>query len=56
LRKLGDLLGCNECEDRKQRLGFYCDPCPLTEDVPTLPVQQPAPPKRRDRDDSIVLL
>jgi len=56
LRKLGELLGCNQCEDRKRRLGFYCDPCPLNEDVPTLPAQQPAPPKRRDRDDSIVLL
>jgi DNA-binding HxlR family transcriptional regulator len=56
LRQLGELLGCNECDDRKQRLGFYCDPCPLNEDVPTLPAQQTAPTKRRDRDDSIVLL
>jgi len=56
LRQLGELLACNECDDRKQRLGFYCDPCPLNEELPALPAQKPSPHKRRDRDDSIVLL
>ncbi len=49
LRALGLSLGCNECEDRRARLGDYCDACPL----------HAAPPRhapRRERDDSIVLL
>ena len=56
LRQLGELLGCNECEDRRRRLGFYCDPCPLNEELPTPSVQPPSFPKRREPDDSIVLL
>lgn len=51
LRQLGLALKCNECEDRKQRVGSYCEPCPLNES-PT----QIAPPARREKDDSIVLL
>ncbi len=54
LRQLGELLGCNECEDRRARLGFYCEPCPLNVGVdkePEVPVV-----RRRQRDDSIVLL
>lgn len=57
LRELGLSLGCNECEDRRERLGFYCEPCPLNdEDLPPAPVHRPDPPQRRDKDDSIVLL
>src|SRR4030095_14658570 len=56
LRQLGEILQCNECEDRKKRVGFYCETCPLNEDVPARFVE-PAPPiKRREREDSIVLL
>jgi len=50
LRQLGLALKCNECEDRKQRLGAYCEPCPLNEDLIDLP------PPRREKDDSIILL
>ena len=57
LRQLGLALNCNECEDRKQRLGAYCEPCPLNEN----PIDLPQPrsvrvPARREKDDSIVLL
>ena len=51
LRQLGESLGCNECTDRMQRLGDYCDACPLHHSE-----QRPAPSTRRQRDDSIVLL
>jgi DNA-binding HxlR family transcriptional regulator len=51
LRQLGETLGCNECADRFERLGNYCDACPLH-----LNQQRPAPLTRRQRDDSIVLL
>lgn len=54
LRQLGLALGCNECEDRRAHLGDYCDACPrrgvAAEHTPA------APARRRERDDSIVLL
>jgi DNA-binding HxlR family transcriptional regulator len=60
LRQLGLALECNECEDRMNRLGAYCEPCPLNEDQIVFPPptvhRPPAPPPRRDKDDSIVLL
>jgi DNA-binding HxlR family transcriptional regulator len=49
LRTLGDALGCNECDDRRERLGAYCDACPRT-DSPSVGS------RRTRRDDSIVLL
>lgn len=52
LRRLGQSLDCNECADRKERLGDYCDACPHRTDLE--PARQPA--RRRERDDSIVLL
>jgi len=65
LMKTGQILDCNDCEDRKQQLGYYCDFCPnvrserfvetpvYREEVPS----QPEPlPSRRPKDDSIVLL
>ena len=55
LRKLGESLGCNECEDRKQQLGFYCQACPLNSAVAPVSRSVPAIDRRR-RDDSIVLL
>ena len=58
LRKLGESLGCNECEDRKKHLGYYCEACPLNTSVtPAAPVSRSVPAiERRRRDDSIVLL
>ena len=52
LRRLGETLDCNECEDRRARLGDYCDACPRRSAEPQ---RTPAAP-RRERDDSIVLL
>src|ERR1700754_3234258 len=54
LRQLGLALKCNECEDRKKRIGAYCEPCPLNETPIEIPAR-PLPP-RREKDDSIVLL
>lgn len=67
LRQVGLNLGCNECEDRRERLGTYCEVCPLETTYQPRYVQpdrqadpQPEPPRpqqrRRDQDDSIVLL
>ena len=60
LRQLGLVLGCNDCRDRKLRLGSYCEPCPLNENaiiLPSMPAERPpAPIHRREKDDSIVLL
>ena len=59
LRRLGLAMECNECEDRLERLGAYCDPCPHNEHRVSLePPQEkrPSEPARRHHDDSIVLL
>jgi len=62
LMKAGQALECNECADRKESTGYYCDFCPLRRGeqtfVPDVPVTiEPAPaPIRRPKDDSIVLL
>ena len=57
LRRLGLALECNECDDRRKRLGFYCEPCPLNEGFPVeQPASRPLPTSRREQDDSIVLL
>ena len=57
LRRLGLALECNECEDRRKRLGFYCEPCPLNEGASVRPPSaRPVPSGRRDHDDPIVLL
>jgi DNA-binding HxlR family transcriptional regulator len=53
LRQLGLALGCNECEDRRKRLGAYCEPCPYNDNSIEIP---PVTPQRRHKDDSIVLL
>jgi len=60
LRKAGQELGCNDCEDRRTRIGVYCEACPLNDY--RLPVfksePEPAPlrSRRPEQDDSIVLL
>ena len=51
LRQLGEALGCNDCGDRKARLGDYCDTCPQRARPP-----QPRHSPARSHDDSIVLL
>jgi DNA-binding HxlR family transcriptional regulator len=57
LRELGESLDCNECEDRKDHLGFYCEACPRNFTVPVEPAPRSVPTvNRRQRDDSIVLL
>jgi len=62
LRKVGQALDCNECADRKESAGYYCDFCPLRSGVTSFvdelrPLPEPAPePIRRPKDDSIVLL
>jgi len=57
LRRLGLALECNECEDRRKRLGFYCEPCPLNEEVSmAAQAARPVSSGRRDHDDPIVLL
>ena len=59
LRVVGQKLDCNQCEDRKKLLGSYCEACPeyrqTTEPEPIVR-PTPAPPRRQQRDDSIVLL
>ncbi len=60
LRQAGQELGCNDCEDRRTRIGVYCEACPLNDY--RLPVfksePEPAPlrSRRPEQDDSIVLL
>jgi len=58
LRQLGLALKCNDCEDRRKRVGVYCEPCPLNENVIEIPPSRVRPPvaPHRDKDDSIVLL
>ena len=55
LRQLGLSLECNECDDRLERLGSYCLPCPKNRHRGEL---EPPPPRpsRHQEDDSIVLL
>ena len=53
LRQLGEALDCNDCDDRRARLGSYCEACPraAAQHAP------PAAPRRAPKaDDSIVLL
>ncbi len=54
LRKLGETLDCNECEDRMERAGSFCEACPRAVERYTTP--SPSPPSRRDRDVPVVLL
>jgi DNA-binding HxlR family transcriptional regulator len=59
LRQLGLALECNQCEDRRTRLGAYCESCPLGERASeTDDFREPQQPRTRHRDqkESIVLL
>ena len=68
LMQTGQVLDCNDCEDRKQQLGYYCDFCPnvraeqapigidergFDRDIAPLPTE-PAP-MRRPKDDIVLL-
>jgi len=64
LMRVGQALECNECEDRKESAGYYCDFCPhqrtAIDFIDPEPIEPPAdpepPPIPRRKDDSIVLL
>lgn len=61
LMKTGQALDCNNCEDRKESAGYYCDFCPQPDQRPgwieePATIAEPVPPVRRPKDDSIVLL
>ncbi len=53
LKKLGETLDCNECEDRREQRGDYCESCPHRDRDDGYP---PVTQRRRELDDSIVLL
>ena len=57
LRKVGETLDCNQCEDRMKQMGYYCEACPqmFPKSAPEV-YQRPAPaPRRRQRDDIVLL-
>jgi len=56
LRQLGLALECNQCDDRMERLGAYCLPCPKNRCRVDLEPPPPPRPSRHQEDDSIVLL
>jgi hypothetical protein len=62
LLKTGQALECNDCQDRKDSAGYYCDFCPETRNaeilinVPRERIVEPVEPTGRPKDDSIVLL
>jgi DNA-binding HxlR family transcriptional regulator len=61
LLKTGQALECNECQDRKDSAGYYCDFCPETRNAeifvrPPERIVEPVEPSGRPKDDSIVLL
>lgn len=67
LMKVGQALECNECQDRKESAGYYCDFCPHQRPAtqftdqpeplePPFESEPPPEPLPRRKDDSIVLL
>jgi DNA-binding HxlR family transcriptional regulator len=60
LMDAGQALGCNDCEDRRESAGYYCDFCPErqspVEFIPEPELIEPIERFRRPKDDSIVLL
>lgn len=57
LMETGRSLSCSDCENRKKIRGYYCEACPNNLDLPLdYSIPAPAPSRRRERDDSIVLL
>jgi len=60
LLETGQALECNDCEDRRESAGYYCDFCPNRRSADALVEEpqliEPPEPIRRRKDDSIVLL
>jgi hypothetical protein len=60
LMDAGQALGCNDCEDRRESAGYYCDFCPArqspVEFISEPEMIEPIERVRRPKDDSIVLL
>ncbi len=71
LLKTGIAMECNDCQERKDSAGYYCDFCPESDEQADSLVEQrdayiepadsaeviePPQPVRRPKDDSIVLL
>ena len=62
LMETGQALECNDCEDRRESAGYYCDFCPAHRGPVGFIEEQeheliePIQPPRRPKDDSIVLL
>ena len=62
LMKAGQALECNDCQDRKESAGYYCDFCPArrastaVSEEPQYAEPAPSEPLPRRRDDSIILL
>lgn len=60
LMETGQALDCNQCEDRKESAGYYCDFCPSRQHAREFTQEpeliEPIQPVRRPKDDSIVLL
>jgi DNA-binding HxlR family transcriptional regulator len=58
LRRLGETLDCNECEDRRARAGSYCEACPhaATGEQEQQQQRTSAPSSRRENDVPVVLL
>ncbi len=54
LRKTGVMLDCNECAERHERTGSYCEACPRNREHESLAPRPSS--QRRESDDSIVLL
>ena len=50
LRKLGETLDCNECEDRRRRTGSFCQACPRAAE------SYAGTQARREKDVPVVLL
>ncbi len=53
LRRLGETLSCNECDDRRERTGAFCEVCPRSLSTRSAHVPSSA---RQTTDDSIILL
>ncbi len=54
LRQLGESLNCNDCDDRRERSGAFCNVCPRADRQPSLSTG--SRPRRDEPRDSIVLL
>jgi DNA-binding HxlR family transcriptional regulator len=52
LKKLGEHLGCGECEERNSTAGDYCEACPNR----SLAVQKQTTQPRHELDESVFLL